>query len=129
MKESFLILLIGLCSSIYSQNIEGVFTIKKIDSTLNYYLIRAYKENNDSVLIISKKITCYDTTKNVVLSLGSEYYFHLVPYLEMDKMTAMPKEQFSLRLDNCIVWSNEKYFPFKTDNLVGLCYKGNKSKY
>lgn len=132
--KSFLTITIVIIAIIFSnrdlkaQITEGIFMIKNIDSTSNYYLIRAVsnENTNDSILIISSKVTCSDSKKYQAIQLKSIYHFNLEPFLDKkssDNMAPIPKEQFALRLDNVVVWRNEKYYPFKSLNLKGLHYK------
>lgn len=99
------------------------YIISDIDSTESLYFIKAFVkgEFKDSVLIISAK----DRRKGCdsTIKVGKTYRLNLENYFskaDINKISPIP--HFNVSIEGRLVKMYESHFPYKTENLSGLCF-------
>jgi hypothetical protein len=102
---------------------NDLFLIIKIDSTSKHYLIRTVRNyDQDTILIISSKNDSLTSNCKSRIQVGESYEFSTANFISNLSIEALPvtPNGFFIRVDEKLIWHNEKHLPLKTIDLLGL---------
>ena len=122
-KTKILVIIFQIfCLQIIFAQQKRNYKVIEIDSTSSYYFITV-KTEFKRYLIVSPK----SDFKNVIcnkISISNKYRFALIKYIPNKQIPE--RKNFSISLDDKIVWKNGgKFSAYTTNSLLGLCYLKN----